>query len=131
MKHITKMAVLLLMIACGQSKNGSEATEASSGGEAYIGTWTMSEIKDPKYSYYVHNYTISKNGAAYKVHVLVTCPGCGSTFPPSEYNYSGFYNQEKSRFEIQKSGFFESFTIDQTTGKAMSDRYPKFFFTKK
>ena len=74
--------------------------------------------------------SVNVNGEAYKVHVLVTCPKCGPTIKPIEYNYSGFYNAEKSRFEIQKEGFFESFTIDQSNGKAMSDRFPKFLFTK-
>lgn len=132
MKKYLILTSIYLLISCGtnQESTSYNSIDSKKGGGIYLGEWTMNEIKNPKYSYYSYNYSISKNGEAYKVHVLVTCPKCGPTIKPIEYNYSGFYNAEKSRFEIQKEGFFESFTIDQSNGKAMSDRFPKFLFTK-
>jgi predicted nucleic-acid-binding Zn-ribbon protein len=124
-KQIIFIAFLVLLYSCSIKEN------QDSQGSKYIGNWHMEEIKSPKYPYYVHEYSITKNGQAFIIKEHSTCPKCKDTnFFDKTHTFSGNYNQEKNVFEIQKNGFQEILNINEADSTMISSRFSKFSFKK-
>lgn len=126
---MAKQIILLLFFGLFYSCNSNR--NESNPGSAFIGNWHMEAIKSPKYSYYVYDYSITRNGEGFTVKVHVTCPKCKDA-NSEEHNYifAGNYNENQNVFEIQKEGYKETLTIPELQDYMVSSRFPKYIFTK-
>ena len=124
-KPIIFLAILASLYSCTQKENQDFP------GSNYIGNWHMEEIKSPKYPHYVYDYSITKYGEAFMVKVHVTCPKCKD--PKSQEKnttFTGTYNSTKGAFEIQKNGFQEILSINESDSNLISSRFSKYKFSK-
>jgi hypothetical protein len=124
-KQTIPLIFLALLFSCSQSKNQDAP------GDKFLGNWHMEAIKNPKYPYYVYDYSIAKNGEGFTVKVHTTCPKCkDSTLEERNYIFAGEYNGEKNVFEIEKEGYKETLSIQEPLPYMVSNKFPKYIFTK-
>jgi hypothetical protein len=124
-KQILFITFFALLYSCNTKKD-----KYFSGSE-YIGTWHLEAIKNPKYPYYIYDYSIVKKGEGFTVKVQTTCPKCSdSNAEKRNYIFSGFYNKDKEVFEIEKEGYKETLSIPEMEEYMVSSKLPKYIFTK-
>lgn len=124
-KQLLCITIFVLLYSCTPKGNQDIL------GSEFIGNWHMEAIKNPKYPYYIYDYSISKNGNGFTVKVQATCPKCKE--PISEernYIFAGNYNEDKNVFEIEKEGYKEILSFPELQDYVVSSRFPKYIFTK-
>lgn len=124
-KQIFFIIVFTFLFAC--TKSG----EQKDSGYEFLGNWHLEAIKNPKYPYYVYDYSITKNGEGFTVKVHATCPKCKDALGEERnYTFAGNYNENENTFEIEKEGYKEILTIPEMEENMVSSKFPKYIFKK-